>query len=114
MIKNINSSGRYLTVTGGQTSGPYISPGASGAGMMRWSSNSGAIEVNDGNSWVTVTPGYATVELNPDTESLLEWARKKRSEEMRIKTLAEQHPGIKDLQEKLDIMLALVKEQDTA
>ena len=114
MIKNINSSGRYLTVAGGQTSGPYISPGALGAGMMRWNPNTSTIEVNDGNSWVSMGIGYATVELNPDAESLLEWARKKRDEELRIKALADQHPGIKDLQEKLDMMLALVKEQDTA
>jgi hypothetical protein len=114
MIKNINSSGRYLNITSVQTTSPYISPGAHGAGMMRWNSNSGAIDVNDGNSWVTMSPGYATVELNPDAESLLEWARKKRDEELRIKALAEKHPGIRDLQEKLDIMMALVKEQDTA
>jgi hypothetical protein len=114
MIKGINSSGRYVTVTGGQSSGVYISPGAQGAGMMRWNSNANCIEVNDGNSWITMCMGYATVDLNGEAESLLDWARKKRDEESRIRALAEKHPGIRDLQERLDIMLALVKEQDTA
>ncbi len=30
---------------------PYISPGASGAGMLRWNSGMNCMEVNDGNSW---------------------------------------------------------------
>jgi hypothetical protein len=114
MIKGINSSGRYVTVTGGQPSGVYISPGAQGAGMMRWNPNTNCIEVNDGNSWIMMSTNYATVDLNSDAESLLDWARKKRDEELRIRALAEQHPGIQDLQERLDMMLALVKEQDTA
>lgn len=114
MIKGINSSGRYITVTGGQASGPYISPGATGAGMMRYNSNMNCLEVNDGNSWVTMPANWATVDLNSDAESLLDWARKKRDEELRIQALAAKHPGIKDLQEKLDMMLTLVKEQDTA
>jgi hypothetical protein len=114
MIKGINSSGRYVTVSGGQPSGVYISPGAQGAGMIRWNSTSNCMEVNDGNSWIMMPANYATVELNSEAESLLDWARKKRDEESCIKALAEKHPGIRDLQERLDMMLALVKEQDTA
>jgi hypothetical protein len=72
MIKGINSSGRYLTVSGGTASNPYISPGSVGAGMMRYNPNMNCIEVNDGNSWQQLGVSYATVELNPDTEALLE------------------------------------------
>jgi hypothetical protein len=81
MIKGINSSSRYIAVSGGMAASPYISPGSVGAGMMRWNSNMNCMEVNDGNMWKTIDMGYATVELTPDAESLLEWARKKRDQE---------------------------------
>jgi len=81
MIKGINSSGRYLTVSGGSPSSTYISPGAVGSGMMRYNGNMNCIEVNDGNSWIQLQSNYATVELTPDGESLLEWARKERDKQ---------------------------------
>jgi hypothetical protein len=82
MIKGINSSGRYLTVSGGSPStSTYISPGAVGSGMMRYNGNTNCIEVNDGNSWIQLQSNYATVELTPDGESLLEWARKERDKQ---------------------------------
>ena len=95
MIKGINSSSRYITVSGGSPSSPYISPGSSGAGMMRWNSNMNQMEVNDGNSWISIAMNYATVELTPETESLLEWARKKRDEETTLHSLAEKNAAVK-------------------
>lgn len=78
MIKGINSSGKYISIHGGTPSNPYISPGAAGAGMVRYNPNMNQLEVNDGNSWQQISMSYATVELNADAESLLDWARKER------------------------------------
>ena len=95
MIKGINSSGRYLTVTGGSPSSTYISPGSIGAGMLRYNSNMNCIEVNDGNMWKQLDMSYASVELNPDTEALLEWARLERTKQQLLEERIEQNPALK-------------------
>jgi hypothetical protein len=95
MIKGINSSSRYITVSGGSTSGPYISPGSSGAGMMRWNPNMNQMEVNDGSSWISIAMNHATIELTPETEMLLEWARKKRDEEQAWYQLASSNEAVR-------------------
>jgi len=95
MIKGINTSGRYLTVTGGTPSNPYISPGSVGAGMMRYNPNMNCIEVNDGNMWKQLDMSYASVELNPDTEALLEWARLELTKQRILAERIEQTPALK-------------------
>ena len=117
MIKNVNSSGRYLVVNSNGGNGPYISPGASGSGMMRWNSNMNQIEVNDGNSWQPMSPGYATVELTPETESLLEWARlertKQRIREERVRknpALQKAYEAIVRAEENFDLLDSIVGE----
>ena len=95
MIKGINSSGRYLTVSGGSPSSTYISPGAVGAGMMRYNGNMNCIEVNDGNSWIQLQSNYATIELTPDGESLLEWARKERDKQWARDERIRKNPALK-------------------
>lgn len=95
MIKGINSSGRYLTVSGGTTSNPYISPGSVGAGMMRYNPNMNCIEVNDGNMWKQLDTSYASIELTSETESLLEWARLERTKQRLMEERIEQIPALK-------------------
>jgi hypothetical protein len=113
MIKSIAPLGRYMQTTGGSPMTPYISPGAQGAGQVRYNTNSSNMEVWDGVSWKEISANYASVGLTSEAESLLDWVRVKRDEEIKFKSLLESHPGIKDLKEKLDMMVALVtKEQD--
>jgi hypothetical protein len=95
MIKGINSSGRYITVSGGSASNPYISPGAAGAGMVRYNPNMNQLEINDGNSWQTLQTSYATVELTPETESLLDWARKERQRQYDRESRIQNNPALK-------------------
>ena len=56
MIKSI-TGGSGITVMGGMPTTTYISPGAQSAGMLRYSPNSGNIEVYDGIAWLTL-PEY--------------------------------------------------------
>lgn len=95
MIKSINSSGRYLTVSGGSPSSTYISPGSVGSGMMRYNGNMNCIEVNDGNSWQQLQTSYATVELTQETESLLEWVRLERTKQRVLEERIAQNPALK-------------------
>jgi hypothetical protein len=110
MIKGINSSSRYITVSGGSNSGPYISPGSAGAGMMRWNPNMNQIEINDGNSWLTLSTSYATVEMTPEAESLLDWARQKRDEEAKLQAMMEKYPALKKAKDQFDMLLNLTKD----
>ena len=115
MIKSVNSSGRYIQTGGGVPMGPYFSPGAQGAGQMRFNTNSNNIEVWDGVTWKEISNNYVSVGLTSEAESLLDWAREKRNEDQTFKSLMQSHPGVRDLKEKLDILVALVRqEQDSA
>jgi len=98
MIKGINSSGRYLYVNGGSPGGTYVNNygGSQGVGNVRYNTTTQQLEVFDGNNWMQLNMGYATVELTPETEALMEWARKKRDEEQRIEELAKQNATLKD------------------
>jgi hypothetical protein len=111
MIKNITPAGRYIRVSGNHP-GTYINnySGAQGIGNMRFNTAEQRIEIWDGNSWRELDMQHVTVGLDPEAVELLDWAKAKYSEESRIKELAQQHPGIQDLQQKLDIMIALVNQ----
>ena len=95
MIRNISGS-KYIQVSGGMHANPYISPGASGAGMVRWSASMNCLEINDGNSWQQLHSAHPMITLTAEAESLLDWARTKRDEEYRIAALAEKHPTVAD------------------
>ncbi len=93
MIKSINGS-RYIVVSGGSVSDPYISPGSAGAGMIRWNPNMNCMEVNDGNMWKQFTTSYPTIGLTPEAESILDWARQKQIEERQLDELCKKYPGL--------------------
>lgn len=119
MIKGIVPSGRYLYVTGGNPMQPYIPSGNQSAGMMRYNISNHNIEVYDGSLWGEISANYASISLTDDAESLLDWARKKRDEEMQIETLARKHPAInialgnlKKAKIQLDTTIILSKENE--
>lgn len=102
MIKNISSGGKYLTVSGNPGS-TYVNnmSGAQGVGNMRYNTSTQNLEVYNGNSWVEISSGYATVQMTPEAESLLDWAKKKRDEESMLLELAKSNPTIADLLEQI-------------
>jgi hypothetical protein len=95
MIKSISQGGRYIIVDGGNPINPYIPPGGQSAGMVRYNTNMNNIEVYDGQVWKEISNGYASVALTGEAEALLDWARKKRDEEMQFEALAKEHPAVK-------------------
>jgi len=102
MIKYIASSGKYTTVIGGPATN-YINnySGAQGVGNLRFNTANQNMEVYDGNGWITLQMGHVNVGLTGEAESLLDWARKKRDEEMERDFLAATNPTIKDLLEQI-------------
>ena len=97
MIKGINQSGRYITVTGGTPNSNYINNynGAQGVGNMRFNTVNQDIEIWDGNNWMTYSSSYATIGLDQEAIDLLNWAREKRNEEQKIKELIKTNPAVK-------------------
>jgi hypothetical protein len=96
MIKNITPTGRYITVSGGNAN-TYVNgySGAQGVGNMRYNTSTQNMEVFDGTSWITLNMDYASVGLNGEAESLLDWARKKRDEELTWESLAKENQAVK-------------------
>ncbi len=96
MLKGLSPSGKYMYVHGGHTS-TYVNgfSGAQGVGNMRFNTTNQCIEVFDGTSWIMLNMDYASVGLNGEAESLLDWAKQKRDEEMAWKELAEKNQAVK-------------------
>jgi hypothetical protein len=121
MIKGITQSGRYTIVSNGNAS-TYVNSysGQQGVGNMRFNTSTQNMEVFDGNNWIMLNTSYASVGLTPDAESLLDWARNKRDEEMAWKSLAEKNQAVKIALEKveearrqLDVTAKLAREYET-
>jgi hypothetical protein len=91
--------GEYLNVTSNKGAQPYISmsSGQPMTGAMTYDPGSQQMKVYDGNSWMTIGGGSATVNLTPNAISILKWAEKKMFEEQELKALCEKHPTINDI-----------------
>lgn len=106
---NVISTGSILISQ--SPSSPYIgsNTGNSVVGQMRY--HSGRVEVYDGSSWLPISSNVY-INLTPDAEDAIKWVMKKKAEEYQLIELAAKYPAIKDLREKLDVVIALVKEEE--
>jgi hypothetical protein len=127
MIKGIMGS-KGVNVLGGNTSLQYVNQNSSNPmqGIVRVFGND--LQVFDGGGWQNIASSYATVELDNDTQQLLNWARDKKLEEEALLTLSSDHPAIKSakqnlnkakaevsrLEEQLKITEILTKDEETA
>jgi hypothetical protein len=120
MIKSIHSSSPFLTVSGGNPGSTYIGnySNAPGVGNMRYNPNNQNIEVYDGSTWIILSAHHSNINLSDEAVSLLEWARKKRNEELELERLAQTNSAIKDLveqirqkEEQIKIVQTLIKEE---
>lgn len=118
MISNITPSGKYIQVSGSGST--YVSrsynSNAKMVGDMMYDVDAQCIKVFDGGSWTTLASPSVSVGLNYEAESLLDWARKKRNEELEREQLAETNPAIKDLlsqiktkEEQIQMVMTLLK-----
>jgi hypothetical protein len=110
MIKYINSGSPHITVNNSQNPIP-ISPGAVGAGMVRYNPNMQQLEVYDGITWHGMNT-QATIDLVWDSKEAIEWAHRKMREERQLKEMMERHPGLKDLHDKFEMMKVLCMEEE--
>ena len=117
MIKSL-TGGPGIAASGGMTY-PYIPMNQNNPiqGMLRL--NGQDIQTFDGSSWITVGASYANVSLDPESLDLLQWARKKRDEEMAWTILAKDNKAIKialynleQARQQLDITAKLAREYE--
>jgi len=120
MIKGLATSSKYTVVSGGNTNVPYVNQNVNNPfqGMLRISGSD--LQVFDGSSWVVMNTSYTTVGLTTDAEAILDWARKKRDEEIEIDLLAAANPTIKELLEhikekeyQIQMVMNLIKTEQT-
>jgi len=83
-----------VTVSGGNTSLPYISSNANNPvqGMIRI--NNTDLEVFNGTGWQQLPSSYATVTLDQDILDIIQWARTKRQLEHNRATLIANNPAL--------------------
>ena len=95
MIKSITPQGRYITVNA-PSSSTYFSTGANNlmTGQMRYNPNNQNVEVYDGTTWLQMNMGYASVGLNAEAESLLDWAREQKLKQMAREQLIKTNPAL--------------------
>ena len=108
-----------ITVSGGNTALPYVGPNINNpmTGMMRI--NGTEIEVFNGSSWQMLSTSYATVGLDQDVLDIVQWARKKREEEMVWQSLAKDNKAVKialdnleQARQQLDITAKIAREYE--
>jgi hypothetical protein len=109
-----------ITVGGGNTALPYVGPNSSNpmTGMMRIHNTE--LEVFNGSNWQMLSTSYATVGLDQDVLDIIQWARKKRDEEMMWQSLAKENKAVKialdnleQARQQLDITAKLSREYET-
>jgi hypothetical protein len=113
MIRSITGTNKYLQVNDGNPGSTYVSPmvGALNVGQLRYNTSIQAMEVYDGNNWNIIHSTHASVELTSDAITVLDWAKSKMQEEAKLKELMIKHPGLKELNDKFE-MLKLLCEQE--
>lgn len=111
MIKNLYGNGSWVNVQPSSTTMPYVNTSQPLAGMLRMNAGMNRIEVYDGSNWQSFGSD-AHVDLSENAKEVLRWAQDKMREEAELKKLMEKHPGLKDLQEKFEMMKILCKEEE--
>ena len=98
-MNKIDSISPYLVVQTDLPSRPFVNNDNAFGGLLRWNSQSNQQEVYDGSDWVPFNHETATIDLDNETESLLEWVKEKRDEEQKLSEMMEQYPALKKAKE---------------
>ena len=110
--------GEFLDVSSSKGATPYVNTMNPITGMVAYDGSSQNMKVFDGNNWMTVGGGSATVNLSHTAVNILKWAEQKMLEEAERNKLAETNPAVKDLvnqikekEEQLKVVTTLLKEE---
>ncbi len=93
MIKGL-MGGQGLTVLSGNNSLQYVNQNTTNPmqGMIRvWGTD---MQVFDGSVWQSIQSSYATVELNGEVQSIIQWAREERDKQLARTRLVRDNPAL--------------------
>lgn len=93
MIKGL-MGGQGLTVLSGNNSLQYVNQNTTNPmqGMIRvWGTD---MQVFDGTAWQNIQSSYATVELNGEVQSIIQWAREERDKQLARTRLVRDNPAL--------------------
>lgn len=107
MINKINSISNYITASYSADS-PYILAGAPSAGLVRYNSGIGSLEVYDGSIW-KLLGGSAIIQLTPESELALQWAINKMNDEAKLNLLCKQYPGLEKAKNNYELFRRMVE-----
>ena len=94
MINQISSNTHYLHVNLSGSNGPHISPGASGAGQVRYNPSMNRLEVNDGAVWLELRNPNVELSLSTQAKKAIDWALRKMEVETERERRAETNPAL--------------------
>jgi hypothetical protein len=103
MMPNHVINGRYLTMSNSWASHPYCT------GEVRFNGGKQLLEVSDGNCWHEIQSNNSVMDLTLEVGTIVEWAKKKMQEELEIKEICKQHPGLADIKEQYEIFKVLCR-----
>lgn len=109
MIRGISGQGS-VQVIGGSVSQPHINSTGPLSGQVRY--HNGNFEIFDGTIWHTFQSNYSSIGLDPQTELILAWAKKKMQEEEMLLSLPGDHPAIKAAKENVNRAKQILKEAE--
>lgn len=92
--------------------GSVASNSSSTSGALRWNNNSYCIEVDCGSHTAPFTMGGTQLLLSQELVDILGWAKNKMIQEKNMQYLYERQPHIKELQDQLDVAIALSKDYE--
>jgi hypothetical protein len=101
MIKGI-MGGPGVNVLGGSTTVPYVNQNSSNPmqGMIRIFGSD--MQVFDGTAWINLSASYSTVELNGETQAILQWAREERDKQAKRQQLIKDNPALQKAMEAIE------------
>ena len=109
-----------MMVNGGMPATTYMntSSGYMNVGDVRYNTQMQRLEVYDGQMWLEINSSHASIGLTPDAEMALDWAIKKKNDDLVLEQLAKSNPTIadlvnqkKELDDKIKMVQILMKEE---
>jgi spore coat protein U-like protein len=119
MTKIYGSNSVYPVQNSSIGAGVYVTPSNNltipSAGDIRFNSNTvgSKFEVYTGVQWMPLGENVYTLDLSPDVQQVINWARKKMAEEAKLEKMMSQHPGLQKAWEQLEIMKRLCQETES-